>query len=78
MEIADRKIIVDHIIDQRFTPALMQKLAPFIEEVVQKRVYSLTYAQSFGVPIAVPQTQLDLRPEFEALSKDILLLMEKS
>jgi hypothetical protein len=78
MKIDDRKIIVDHIIDQRFVPALMKKIMPFVDELVEKRIFVIDYTRNIGMPIATEQTVLDLKPELEKLSKDICLIIEKS
>lgn len=78
MKIDDRKIIVDHIIDQKFVTALMRKIMPFVEELVEKRVFVMDYTKNIGFPICAPQTTLDLKPELEQLSRNICLLLEKT
>lgn len=68
MKIDDRKIVIDHIIDAEFMPALIAKLHPFIEEIKAKHLYTVDYARTIGLPIRATETVLDIKPDLERLS----------
>lgn len=80
MQIADRKIIIDNIIDNQFLPSLMRKIMPFIAEVVDKKIRTYEFSREVGFKVRLPneKTTLDLRPELDELSKKMCILLEKS
>lgn len=69
LDVKDRRIIVDNILDNVFVPALVKKLDPFIEAIVQKRIYKNEWAKMTGCEIMnLPSVKLDIKPELNLLS----------
>jgi hypothetical protein len=80
MQIADRKVIIDSIIDNQFLPALMRKIMPFIAEVVEKKIQTYEFSREVGFKVALPNSKstLDIRPELDELSRKMCILYEKT
>ncbi len=67
IEVNEKKLIINHIIEKEFTPELVRDVIDFTEEVAKKRAYRAEYRKDFGYDIVLEPTKLNLTPTLQKL-----------